>query len=397
MDHSTMTTRVESFVNELQKADWQQQIGGWTLTLVAVTVVWWFLRRVRFTANAVRGEREMPAVIPDAVSVLLIPLDLGLVAIFAFWGYLCALTVWRLIGRRYRVDSFSRRLASFFAVGSVGLTALLFVLGVGMQIAEGNPPAAVVTDGVDEIGGWLPEWLIYLPVPAVATSLAASWRRGEFELTARRRQTLAVAAVAIIVAPGVLGAAGVGGAVDDGGAPDIEPRTESSEVVDQMDDGLAGPTKPELNDSALSKGEFHEPTALLACGDVNQSVYRLDTYMDPEYPAAATVNISEPSDSSQEYIELAPYRDDGEIVHGRYAFRVTGDEWTLLETWYGNPEYDGGDHWNATAGAYHTYDESSGIIAMENTEAATIGFDLVNEDGEVIRVQYRLCRPDGET
>lgn len=394
MDTHAYTSRVASLLNDLQRTDWERKLGRWATTLVALTIVWWFVRRVRNISKAAVGEREMPAVVPDSASAILFPLDLIIVAVFAVWTYLAALAVWRLVGRKYRVDSVTRRFVTLFAAGTIGLVGILFVVAVAVEISEGSQLVTTVSENLAESRDFLTDWVPYLPIPAVTASLVASWRRGEYELTVRRRQLFAVAAVAIVVAPAVLGAAGVSGAAADDATPDIQQRSESSDIVDQMDDGLTGPTIPELDDSTLSRGEFRAPTTLLGCGDVNRTAYQIDTYLYPEYPAATQVNISDPSDTDTQYIELAPYRDDGEIIHGRYAFRVASDEWKLLETWYANPEYEGGDHWNASTGAYHTYDESSGIVAMENTEAATFGFDLVNEDGEIVRVQYRLCRPD---
>jgi hypothetical protein len=44
-------------------------------------------------------------------------------------------------------------------------------------------------------------------------------------------------------------------------------------------------------------------------------------------------------------------------------------------------------------GTYSDFAES-GMLSMENTGRLTVAFDLVNPDGEIVRVRYRLCRPD---
>jgi len=394
MDFTTASSRVASFVDDLRSTDWQKRIGSWTLTLVAVTIVWWFLRRVWYTANAVRGEREMPMMVPETVSAVFFPIELGLVAIFACWGYLCALGVWRLVGRRYRVDSLSRRLAAVFIAGSVGLAALLFVLGTILQIAEGNPPAAVVSDGVGEITEWLPEWLVYLLIPTVATSLVASWRRGEFELTARRRQVLAVAAVAIIVAPGILGAAGVGAASDP------PPRPDGGFDASDLNDGWRGPSHAEvMNYTNLSTGAYQPATTVLSCGRVDESVYTPPEWMD-HHAAATQINISSPDDADRVYLEVAPYRNESGIVHGRYAARIVPVQegnWTVLDSEIYNVEESGETASGSFVNGDMAYESDTGQLAMENVEALTLELELVNPDGEIVRVRYRLCQPTGDS
>jgi len=113
------------------------------------------------------------------------------------------------------------------------------------------------------------------------------------------------------------------------------------------------------------------------------------------------VNVSEPTDASRAYLEVAPYRNEsGDVIHGTYAYRIADSpagNWTLIDEWTSNRVHADDSEWGGSAagmtGAWGK-SKNTGTLALENVRSATVVIDVVDPDGEIVRVRYRLCRPD---